>query len=293
MCPPQFWHVDHSMDRIKSFLLMLVVASIAVLVPLKVLCQPSVIHFSSLDAQQPYKLSGTLYLPPNSAGPVPAIVLVHGTAGINETGLFYRQPLLDAGVAIFEVNFKTGVFSGTMDRPHIVAFVPMAFAALQELRKNSSIDPDRIAIMGFSMGGGVTLRTAIESYKSKWLGESKGFAAFIAFYPVCKPFMLELAMSGSQLTGAPMIIFYGTEDSYGEGKAAPELKLFLARKYHFEVTTVEYPGATHDFNRNVPPMNYADPAAIGGRATTAWNPTAANDSLKRTIEFVRQNLGAR
>jgi len=63
------------------------------------------IEFSSLDAQHPYKVSGTLYLPENAASPVPAIVLVHGTAGIDRRGQLYRRPLLDAGIGIFEVDF--------------------------------------------------------------------------------------------------------------------------------------------------------------------------------------------
>ena len=66
------------------------------------------------------------------------------------------------------------------------------------------------------------------------------------------------------MTGAPIIIFYGTEDSYGEGKAVPELRNMLKKKFNFDLTTVEYAGATHDFNRNGPSFSYADPAAIGG-----------------------------
>ena len=96
----------------------------------------------------------------------------------------------------------------------------MAFAALKELRKLPAIDPARIAIMGFSMGGGVTLRTAMESHRKQWMGDEKGFAAQAAFYPVCKPFEKKLEESGSKLTGTPMIIFYGTEDVYGEGKGS-------------------------------------------------------------------------
>ena len=62
------------------------------------------INFSSLDKNQPFKLSGTLYLPENSSSPCSAIVLVHGTEGIDVRGEFYREPLLSAGIAIFEVE---------------------------------------------------------------------------------------------------------------------------------------------------------------------------------------------
>ena len=32
--------------------------------------------------------------------------------GIDQRGELYRQPLLDAGIGIFEVDFKTGIYAG-------------------------------------------------------------------------------------------------------------------------------------------------------------------------------------
>ena len=155
------------------------------------------------------------------------------------------------------------------------------------------IDPARIGIMGFSLGGGVTLRTAMETNRQTWMAAEKGFATHVAFYPVCKPFIKRLENSGSALTGAPMIIFYGTENVYGEGKAVPKLKRLLAKNYNFEVTTVEYPGATHGFNRNGPPLSYSDPAAKVGKGYMAWNADAANDSRTKVVAFLRETLAAK
>lgn len=249
--------------------------------------------FVSLDTSQSYKVSGTLYLPENAPGPVPAIVLVHGTTGIDMRGAFYRDAILSAGIAIFEVDFKSGIYNSAMDRPKIDTFVPLAFAALKELRKLSAIDPKRIAIMGFSMGGHISLETSMENNVKRWMGDDKGFAAFATFYPVCKPFIRELLESQSKLTGAPMIIFYGTEDAYGEGTGVPELKRFLAWKYNFNLNTVEYQGATHGFNRNAPAVTYPDPAAIGGKGYMTWNPDAANDSVSKVVAFLRENLAVK
>ena len=248
------------------------------------------IAFTSLDTNQPYKVSGTLYLPKNRSIPCPAIVLVHGTMGIDARGEFYREPILQAGIAIFEVDFKTGIYTSPLDRPKNETFLPLAFAALKELRKLQVIDPNRIGIMGFSMGGGITLRTAIEANRKMWMDNEKGFAAHAAFYPVCRYFIPALKRSGSGLTGTPIIVFYGTEDSYGEGEAVPELKRLLDKKFHFNLTTVEYQGATHGFNRKGPSMSYRDPASKDGRGYMAWNEEAANDSLTRVVAFLRQTL---
>ena len=122
--------------------------------------------------------------------------------------------------------------------------------------------------MGFSMGGHLAVMTAFESNRRRWLGSEKGFATHAAFYPVCGPF---LKRDNCKMTGAPMIIFYGTEDAYGEGKNVPEFKRLLLGKYGFDVTTVEYAGAYHGFDRNEPPLRYRDPAATGGEAI--WHGT--------------------
>jgi len=120
------------------------------------------LNFTSLDPSHPYPLSGTLYLPGKSATPCPAVVMIHGTSGINCVGAFYRDSILKAGIAIFEVDFKTGIYTGPRDRPSPDTLVAMGFAALKELRKSPAIDPDRIGIMGFSMGGHLTVNAAFE-----------------------------------------------------------------------------------------------------------------------------------
>lgn len=249
------------------------------------------VNFTSLDASHPYNVSGTLYLPDGAKGPVPVMVVIHGTGGIDSRGALYREPMLNAGIGMFEVDFKTGIYNGTMDRPPNDVMVPLAFAALKELRKLPSVDPERIGIMGFSMGGGITIRTAVEAYRKQWMGDDKGFAVHVGFYPVCRYFIPELERTKSQLTGAPMIIFYGTEDSYGEGQAVPQLKRLLASKYNFDLTTVEYAGATHAFNRNGPALSYADPAAIGGKGYMKWDPDATNDSVPKVVAFLEKALG--
>ncbi len=250
------------------------------------------IDFSSLDQNQAYKVYGTLYLPENATAPSPAVVLVHGSAGIDARGTLFRQPLLNEGIAIFEVNFKDGIFSKPTDRPPIDTFLPLAFAALKELRKLPTINPNRIGIMGFSLGGAITLRTALEDDRKKWLGDEKGFAAHAAFYPVAKVFIPKVELS-SGLTGAPIIVFYGNADVYGDGKSVPELKTLLQTNFHFDLTTVEYFGASHGFNLDAPPITYLDPAAEHWKGHMEYDPKATADSLTKVVAFLRRTLAAK
>ncbi len=250
------------------------------------------VPITSLDTNHPLQASGTLYLPAKAVGPAPAIVLVHGTMGIDARGAFYREAILDEGIAILEVDFKTGIYHSPQDRPAIDSYLPLAFAALKDLRKRAGIDPSRIGIMGFSMGGGITVRAALENHRKAWMRDEKGFAAHAAFYPVCRYINPKVEQSGG-LSGAPMIIFYGTEDSYGEGNYVPEFKKLLLKKFSFDVTTVEYPGAAHGFNRDAAPLSYSDPAAMGGKGFMAWNPEAASDSRTRVVAFLREKLAGK
>ena len=277
--------------RVTGFLRCLVAVWLAVqLAPLKASPPGTAIAFASLDQGQSYKLHGTLFLPEDGAPIHPALVVIHGTLGIDSRNEFYRETLLKAGIATFEVDFKTGVFATVFGRPKASAFVPMSFAALKELRKLKAIDPDRIGIMGFSLGGHMAVDAAFETNRKAWLGDEKGFAAHVAFYPVCRPY---LKQEDLKMTGAPMIILYGTEDTYGEGSSVPAFKQLLLEKAKFEVATIPYTGAHHAFNLNAPPEDHWDPVAIGHKSHTAWSPEAANDSRIKVVEFLRQTLTAR
>jgi len=244
-------------------------------------------HFTSLDQSHPYSLSGTLYLPPNASKPCPAVVMVHGTMGIDSRGALYRDPIVKAGIAVFEVDFKTGIYKTPFDRPKPDVLLPMGFAALKELRKVPAINPDRVGIMGFSMGGHLAVYAAFEANRKLWMGDEKGFAAHVGFYPVCKTFVKQKDL---QVTRAPMMILYGTKDSYGDGKAVPELKSMLFKKDQFDVTAVEYAGASHGFNRDAPPLSYLDPAATHMKGHMEYSAEATNDSLGKVVAFLRQSL---
>jgi dienelactone hydrolase len=250
------------------------------------------IDFSSLDSSHPFKVYGTLYLPENTSGRCPAVVMIHGTMGIDSRGTLYRVPLLNAGIAVFEVNFKDGIYKSPIDRPKIESFLPLAFAALKELRKVPSIDPSHIGIMGFSLGGAITLSTALDGNRKIWMGDEKGFAVHAGFYPVAKAFIPKIE-SGGVLTGAPIIIFYGTDDAYGDGDEVPQLKSLLQKKFNFDLTTYEYPGATHGFNLNAPPITYFDPAAKEMKGHMAYDAQATDDSLPELVDFMRKNLAAK
>ena len=243
------------------------------------------LFFAPLDGG--HTVSGSLSLPA-AAGKVPAVVVVHGTGGIDSRGAYYIGPLNRAGIATFEVDFKTGVFNSARDRPPNDTFLPMAFAALKLLRDNPAIDGERIGIMGFSLGGHLTLGTLLTANRQHWLGAAKGFAAHAAFYPSCRYFLAKPGLDA--IEPAPLMVFYGLKDSYGDGQACPALRERLSRTMTPPPTFIAYPEAGHGFDRTGPPVTAYDPAADGHQAVLEWNGDAAEDARARVVAFFTATL---
>lgn len=235
---------------------------------------------------------GVLHLP-HGAGdatrPVPAVVLVHGTAGPDERYPFHRSALLAAGIATYEVDFKRGVFRGPRDRPRATTFLPWTVEALMALRQDARIDPKRIAIMGFSLGGHVSLLAADRRFVGPLLGGEPGFAAHVAFYPACRWLLERLS---ADLSAAPLLVLAGDADAYGEGTYCPALKKWAAQDPDVHFTLKLYPGVQHAFDKPGE-ATFADPAAIGGRGARAWNGAAAEDARATAVRFLRAAFGMR
>ena len=107
-------------------------------------------------------LEGALTLP--GAGRAPAAILCHGFSSYdNDLGAFTRlaDALARAGIASFHFSF-TGSDPypdrGTI-RP-ASQWVADCVAAVSLLRREKEVDPDRIGLLGVSVGGGVVVQAA-------------------------------------------------------------------------------------------------------------------------------------
>ena len=251
------------------------------------LAKNETLRFEGLEPS-PRHFKGILTLPEEAENPVPVVVLVHGTAGVDSRCDFHRPALLDAGMGTFEVDFKTGVFTSGSNRPPMVTFQPWAFGALMALRADPRVDPKQIAIMGFSLGGHLSVAVASRSVAARWLGpDQTGFAAHVGYYPVCK--WLNQYFDASEPTGAPILILSGKKDSWGDGEACQGFCDRLNQIQPGVVSLTMYPGVHHGFDRRGSWTGYA-PFAKNQTATLQWDAEAANDSRRRAGAFLRQAL---
>ena len=246
------------------------------------------LKFKGLETT-PRHFSGVLTLPKDNKEPVPVVVLIHGSAGVDSRYEFHRPALLEAGIGTFEVDFKTNVFTSLSDRPPIATFQPWAFGALKALRSHPRIDAKRIAIMGFSLGGHISVSVASRKVATRWLGlEQQGFAAHVGFYPACK--WLEKHFDETGPTGAPILILCGEKDSWGDGETCKGFSDRLNETHPGVVSLTVYPNVHHGFDRKGSWKGYA-PFAKNKTAVLQWNAEAAHDGRRKAVAFLRQAFG--
>ena len=240
---------------------------------------------------------------------LPAVLILHGSSGVDARGDFYEAALNDAGIATLQIDmWEARGVTGIANRPAVPIFTyPDAFRALAFLSARPEIDADRIGVMGFSWGGVVSLGTAEQTYASLFGGGRK-FAAHLAHYPVCWGANkiiagLPPANSGtlfSTLTGAQVLIQIGSLDDYDNGTGPCRALALATNATNGNLVSVnEYSGVTHAWDRLQVRVVAPDPFGnLGSYFQTGVLPlvritpdiAAAFKSRKKAVEFFERNL---
>lgn len=107
-------------------------------------------------AGKPAMLAGVLRVPVSATGRLPAVVLLHGSAGVAESTERWAREIAGIGVATFLLDCFSGrgITNSTADQSQLDALAMMvdAYRALSMLARDPRLDPKRIAVMGFSKG---------------------------------------------------------------------------------------------------------------------------------------------
>ncbi|MBM3732979.1 MAG: hypothetical protein FJW24_05860 [Acidimicrobiia bacterium] len=244
------------------------------------------------------EVSAELEMPKNAKDRVPAVVILHGSGGIDGRGQFHAQALNDAGIATLEVYMFA---RGNRPQQGTVKTLTHGYGALKYLAGRPDIDPQRIGVMGFSWGGSMSMRMASKSVSDAFLAHSNGlrFAAHAPFYPVCWSHA-RIARGGmpdyKAFTGAPVLLFAGGQDDYDAPDDCKNFLDALSEQTRNHMTLQFYPEATHGWDsQNGRARTFYDPHAFGGRGgQVRFTPdkTIAKDSRKRVVEFFARAFNA-
>jgi dienelactone hydrolase len=198
---------------------------------------------------KPATIAGELRLPASSRDRLPAVVLLHGSRGISDNVMEWAEFLNAMGVATFVPDTFTGrgAVSLAEDQSQLSRFMSIidAYRALALLEKHSRIDPNRIALMGFSRGGRAALYASLKRFqKMHGPNGSQGFAAYIAFYPDCGV----RHINDDDVVDKPIRIFHGSADDWNPVAPCREYADRL-RKNNKDAHISEYADAHHVFDR--------------------------------------------
>ncbi|MFC3092836.1 hypothetical protein DRW07_01285 [Alteromonas sediminis] len=234
--------------------------------------------------------AGQLRIPRDAKGPVPAVILLHTTAGIDSTGSFYAKKLNNAGIATLELDLwgGRGLSGGATSRPAAPQeTLPDAYTALAYLAQRPDIDANKIGIMGFSWGAVVTMLTATKQYDDL-AGLPFKFAAHVAHYPICYGYNNVPGFEFENLTGAPVLIQSAELDHYDFPGACPLMVSQIPEADQAVVEVIEYKNVFHTWDRLEPEIEVFDPVAylgVGGMVTLAPDKKTARKSRKKVVKF--------
>ena len=244
----------------------------------------------------PGEIRARLNLPPGES--LSAVIIVHGSGGIDERGPFYAKALNEAGIATLELDLWTarGV-TGISTRPKTTLdTLPDVWGGWLYLAGHPKIDRNRIGITGFSWGGVLSWISAFSIRPANSPPEilQAKFQAHVPIYPICSSFLAgtrgKAALDAFAPSGAPVLIINGTQDDYDiDSKDCEKLPALYAK---VPLTVLMLEGATHSFEVALT-NSFFDPRAKDGKGGTIQirpNPELAIRSRQAVVEFFKAQL---
>jgi dienelactone hydrolase len=199
---------------------------------------------------KPAMIAGELRIPKPGTDRLPAVVLVHGSGGVACNSGMWEGELNKAGFATFVIDSFTGrgITNTITDQAQLSSYTMMidAFAALAVLTKHPRIEPDKIAVMGFSKGAIPSLYASMNRFQSAYAPEGASFAAYIGFYTPCNIALID----DEKVSAKPIRLYHGIADDW---VPIGPCRDYVARlkKVGANIDLVEYPGAHHAFDETI------------------------------------------
>ncbi len=236
--------------------------------------------------------------PAGSMSKVPAVLILHGSGGVDGRGAFYARALQEAGIATLEITMFQ---FGRRPKAGPEATIPHASAALRWLGTQPAIDSKRLGVMGFSWGGVMTVLLSSELVQEQLGKDVPKPVACAPLYPVCSAIARtvknpERACYNAQtrMSASPMLIHVGTNDDYEDGTRSCDTLIAMWPAAARKQVTVHYiEGATHAFDYQKGAMRFYDGLSHGGRGgmvSFVPSPKDADETRKAVVSFFVKHL---
>ena len=214
--------------------------------------------FDHPTACRPARISATLHIPHERPGPVPCMVILTSSAGVQRHREHYYADLLnDAGAAALIIDsFRSRGVRRTVADQSLVSAAQMegdAFAALALLRADPRFDPERIGIMGVSKGGVATLNAAL-AVRQRW---RRGFPHLFDIHVALCPGATAQHRDATT-HGRPMFLMLAARDDYTPAELAIEYAERMRAAGNDRIRVKVYGGAHHGWESLGPVFDIKD-----------------------------------
>jgi dienelactone hydrolase len=210
---------------------------------------------------------------PSGPGPFPAVLVLHGCEGFGSLETSEVNELASIGYVALAIDMlKPQGMSNACSQVSEATrnAVGYAMAALGWLHGQSYVVPEKLGVVGFSMGGIVTLSLVDPRTPHPPI---PGLQAAVAYYPNCSDRSTNVA--------TPLLILNGSADDWIPPQGCQQfVQAAQAAGKTVQITT--YPGATHAFNQ---PSNRT--RMVNGHTLT-YDPQAASDADAKMRAFFAQ-----
>ncbi len=212
---------------------------------------------------RPTTIAGVLRVAQGS-GRLPLVILVPGSGGFNANADVWDRQFEQMGISTFAMDSFAGrgIVSTVVDQSQLgrLNMILDLYRSLAVLAAHPRVDPNRIAVMGFSRGAQTTLYAALKRFHKMWNPGGVDAAAYIALYPPC----ITTYIGETEVSDHPIRMFHGISDDYVE--IAPCRAYFERLKQTAkDVQMIEYPDTWHAFDY---PLFKSTPTVVQNGQTT-------------------------